>query len=191
MPANLSLQAVAGTNCPKTAGVKELYTIKVEDLPTIELGSDHDITNLVFANAGNGFGQINFKRGECEVTESMERSNEVNVNFSVANPTSTQRKELTAIKNACEQYMVARLYDDDRLLFIGYDEESLEEGFVSFASFESTSGRAKTDDNLFSMTMMADQGEPLRVLSGISGASPSPATTTAEIIAELKAATSV
>ena len=118
----------------------------------------------------------------------MERSNEVNVNFAVANPTSTQRKELTAIRNACEQYMVARLYDQDTLLFIGYDEESLEEGFVAFSSFESTSGRAKTDDNLFSMTMKAEQGEPLRILSGISGAS---ASTKAAIVAELLAATSV
>jgi len=188
MSANLQLLPVAGTNCPKTAGVKELYTIKVEDLPTIALGTDHDITNLVFASAGDGFGKINFKRGECEVTESMERSNEVNVNFAVANPTSTQRKELTEIRNACEQYMVARLYDQDTLLFIGYDEESLEEGFVAFASFESTSGRAKTDDNLFSMTMKAEQGEPLRILSGISGAS---ASTPAAIVAELLAATSV
>lgn len=191
MSANLQLLPVAGTNCPKTAGVKELYTIKVEDLPTILLGTNHDITNLVFANAGDGFGKLNFKRGECEVTESMERSNEVNVNFAVANPDATQRKELTAIRNACEQYMVARLYDQDRLLFIGFDEESLEEGFVSFSSFESTSGRAKTDDNLFSMTMTADQGEPLRILSGISGASGGAASTPTAIVAELLAATSV
>jgi hypothetical protein len=188
MAASLSLAAVAGTNCPKTAGVKELYTIPTGAMVSVTLGSDHDITNLVFENAGDGFGKLNFKRGECEVTESMEKSNEVSVNFAVANPTSTQRKELTLIKNACEQYMVARLYDGDRLLFIGYDAESLEEGFVSFGSFESTSGRAKSDDNLFSMTMTAEQGEPLRVLSGISGAS---ATTVTAIVAELKAATSV
>jgi hypothetical protein len=190
MAASLSLAAVAGTNCPKTAGVKELYTIPVGDMVSVTLGSDHDITDLVFAGVGNGFGKLNFKRGECEVTESMERSNEVSVNFAVANPTSTQRKELTAIKNSCEQYMVARLYDGDRLLFIGYDAESLEEGFVAFASFESTSGRAKSDDNLFSMTMTAEQGEPLRVLSGISGATV-PATTVTAIVAELLAATSV
>ena len=190
MSANLSLAAVAGTNCPKTAGVKELYTIKLEDITSITLGSDHDITDLVFASVGVGFGKINFKRGECEVTESMERSNEVSVNFAVANPTSTQRKSLTEIKNACEQYMVARLYDQDRLLFVGYDAESLDEGFAAFASFESTSGRAKTDDNLFSMTMTAEQGEPLRVLSGISGAT-IPAITPTAIVAELLAATSV
>lgn len=191
MPANLSLEVVAGTNCPKTAGVKELYTIKVEDLPTITLGTDHDITNLVFAVAGNGFGKINFKRGECEVTEAMERSNAVKVIFSVANPTKTQRKELTEIRNACEQYMVARLYDDNRMLFVGYDEESLEEGFVAFESFASTSGKLKTDDNLFAMTMAAEQGEPLRILSGISGASGGAASTPAAIVAELLAATSV
>jgi hypothetical protein len=190
MAASLSLAAVAGTNCPKTAGVKELYTIPVGGMVSVTLGSDHDITDLVFANAGDGFGKLNFKRGECEVTESMERSNEVSVNFAVANPTSTQRKELTLIKNSCEQYMVARLYDGDRLLFIGYDAESLDEGFVAFASFESTSGRAKSDDNLFSMTMTAEQGEPLRVLSGISGATV-PATTPTAIVAELLAATSV
>ena len=190
MAANLSLAAVAGTNCPKTGGVKELYVIKVADVTSFVLGSDHDITNLVFTTVTEGFGKMNFKRGECEVTENMERSNEVKVNFAVANPTSTQRKELTAIKNSCEQYMVARLYDGDRLLFIGYDEESLEEGFLAFESFESTSGRAKTDDNLFSMTMAAEQGEPLRVLSGISGAS-TPATTVTAIVAELIAATSV
>ena len=188
MAASLSLAAVSGTNCPKTAGVKELYTIPVGDMVSVTLGADHDITDLVFATAGDGFGRINFKRGECDVAEAMEKSNLVTVNFAVANPTSTQRKELTLIKNSCEQYMVARLYDSDRLLFIGYDAESLEEGFVSFASFESTSGRAKADDNLFSMTMTAEQGEPLRVLSGISGAS---ATTVTAIVAELVAATSV
>lgn len=189
MAANLSLSAVAGTNCPKTAGVKELYTIPVADIDSIALGSDHDITDIVFATAGTGFGKLNFKRGECEVTETMERSNEVNVNFSVANPTSTQRKELQAIKDSCEQYMVARLYDGDRLLFIGYDAISLEEGFAAFSSAESTSGRAKTDDNLFSFTMQAQQDEFLRVLSGISGATV-PATTVTAIVAELIAATS-
>ena len=191
MAANLSLAAVAGSNCPRTAGVKELYTIPVADISSITLGSDHDITNIVFANAGTGFGKINFKRGECEVTEAMEISNQVEVNFAVANPTSTQRKELQAIKDSCEQYMVARLYDGDRLLFIGYDEEFQDEAFAAFMSAESTSGRAKADDNLFSFTMMAEQGEFLRVLSGISGATPSPATTPAEIVAELVAATSV
>jgi len=40
------------------------------------------------------------------------------------------------------------------------------------------------------MTMTAEQGEPLRVLSGISGAS-TPATTVTAIVAELVAATSV
>lgn len=188
MAASLILSAVGGTNCPKTAGVKQLYTIPVGDVASITLGANHDITNIVFSTAGNGFGKLDFKRGECEVTESMERSNEVNVVFAVANPTAGQRKELTQIKNACEQYMVARLYDGDRLLFIGYDAESLDEGFVAFKSFESTSGKAKTDDNLFAMTMMADQGEPLRVLSGISGAT---ATTPTAIVAELIAATSV
>jgi hypothetical protein len=48
----------------------------------------------------------------------------------------------------------------------------------------------KADDNLFSMTMTAEQGEPLRVLSGISGATV-PATTPTAIVAELLAATSV
>jgi len=38
------------------------------------------------------------------------------------------------------------------------------------------------------MTMMADQGEPLRVLSGLSGVS---ATTATAIVAELLAATNV
>ena len=190
MAANLSLAAVAGSNCPRTAGVKELYTIPTADISSITLGTDHDITNIVFDNAGVGFGKINFKRGECEVTEAMERSNQVEVNFAVANPTSTQRKELQAIKDSCEQYMVARLYDGDRLLFIGYDEEFGDEAFAAFMSAESTSGRAKADDNLFSFTMMAEQGEFLRVLSGISGATV-PATTVPAIVAELVAATSV
>jgi len=188
MAASLFLTSTAGTNCPKTSGVKQLFTIKTSDISVITLGANHDITNIEFAVSGSGFGQVNFKRGECEVTESMEKSNEVNVNFAVPNPTAGQRKELTEIKNACEQYMVARMYDSDRLLFIGYDAESLDEGFAAFKSFESTSGRAKTDDNLFSMTMMADQGEPLRVLSGLSGVT---ATTATAIVAELLAATNV
>lgn len=190
MAANLSLAVSSGTNCPKTGGVKELYTIPVADITTITLGSNHDITDLVFASVGVGFGKLNFKRGECEVTESMERANDVQVNFAVPNPTALQRKELTAIKNSCEQYMVARLYDNDTLLFVGYDEEALDEGFVAFSSFESTSGRAKSDDNLFSMTMSAEQGEPLRILSGVSGAFV-PASTPTAIVAELIAATSV
>jgi hypothetical protein len=61
MAASLSLAAVAGTNCPKTAGVKELYTIPVGDMLSVTLGSDHDITDLVFANAGDGFGRTKFQ----------------------------------------------------------------------------------------------------------------------------------
>jgi hypothetical protein len=189
MPAGLLLTAVAGVNCPKTAGVKRLFTIKTSDVTSITLGSDHDITNIVFAVVGNGFGQVNFKRGECQITEAMEQQNEVIVNFAVPNPTKAQRKELQTIKNACEQYMVAELYEGD-LLFIGYDAVAEDEGFVSFQSSEFDSGRAKTDANLMAFNMRAEQGELLRVLSGISGATV-PATTKPAIIAELLAATSV
>jgi hypothetical protein len=96
MAANLSLAAVAGSNCPRTAGVKELYTIPVADISSITLGTDHDITDIVFASVGVGFGKINFKRGECEVTEAMERSNQVEVNFAVANPTIYTKKRITS-----------------------------------------------------------------------------------------------
>ena len=189
MAANLALTKAAGVNCPKTGGVKRLFAIKTDDINTITLGTmAHDVTDLLFATSGKGFGELGFKRGECELTESMERSNTVEVNFSIPNPNAAQRFQLEQIRNACEQYYVAELYDDERLLFIGYDGTYQEEAFVSFTSAESTSGRAKDDDNLFSMTMTAEQGEFLRVLSGLSSVS---ATTNAAIIAELIAATNV
>ena len=190
MPAGLLLAAVAGINCPKTGGVKRLFTIKTSDVVSITLGSDHDITNIVFLGAGNGFGEVNFKRGECQLTEAMEQQNEVIVNFAVPNPTKAQRKQLNDIRKACEQYMVAELYDDDRLLFVGYDAVAEAEGFAAFQSMDFDSGRAKTDANLMAFNMRAEQGELVRVLSGISGATV-PATTKPAIIAELLAATSV
>jgi hypothetical protein len=86
--------------------------------------------------------------------------------------------------------MVAELYDDDRLLFVGYDAVAEAEGFAAFQSMEFDSGRAKTDANLMAFNMRAEQGELVRVLAGISGATV-PASTKPAIIAELLAATSV
>lgn len=186
MAASLFLTAATGVNCDKTAGVRELYVAPKSAIETITYGSDHDITDILFETATEGFGKVNFKRGECEVTENMERFNEVVVNFAVPNPTSTQRKELQAIRDTCEMVLVARLYDSDRLLFIGADEDYGDDAFAAFQVAESTSGRAKTDDNLFSFSIRAEQGEFLRVLSGLSTVS---ATTVADIIAELVAAT--
>lgn len=191
MAASLALAAVSGTNCTKRAGVKAIYIIPTADMVSISAGtSAHDIDDMVFAGVGNGFGRVNFKRGECEVTESMEQNNEVSVIFSVPNPNAAQRFELEAIRTSCETYAVAELYDDERLLFIGYDAVAEEEAFLSFNSLESTSGKAVTDENLFTMTLTAEQGEMLRVLSGIASATV-PATTKTAILAELIAATSV
>ena len=191
MSASLSLTAVGGINCNKRAGVKTLYIIKTADITSITAGTvAHDITNMVFAVVGNGFGKVSFKRGECEVTESMEQNNEVGIAFSVPNPNKEQRFQLEAIRKSCEMYAVARLYDDERLLFVGYDAVAEEEAFAKFNNLESTSGKATSDENLFTMNLMAEQGEMLRVLSGISGAS-TPATTVVAIEAELIAATSV
>jgi len=189
MSASLSLTAVGGINCNKRAGVKSLYVIPTSDVASITAGvSAHDITNIVFAGVGDGFGKIAFKRGECEITESMEQSNEVGVAFAVPNPNAAQRFQLEGIRKQCEMYLVARLYDDERLLFVGWDAIAEDEGFAKFSNLESTSGKATSDEALFSMNLMAEQGEMMRVLSGISGAT---ATTTVAIEAELIAATSV
>ena len=189
MAASIGLSAVAGVNCNKRAGVKTLYVIPTADVSSIVAGTTaHDITDITFASAGAGFGKVNFKRGECEVTESMEVTNEVAVAFSVPNPTKEQRFELEGIRKKCEMYAVARLYDDERLLFIGYDAVAEDEGFLKFNNLESTSGKATSDENLFTMNLMAEQGEMLRVLSELSGVS---ATTTTAIEAELIAATNV
>lgn len=189
MAAALGLAAVSGINCNKRAGVKSLYVIPVTDIASITASTtEHSITDVVFTTLGNGFGKINFKRGECEVTESMEQSNEVSISFSVPNPNSAQRFELEKIRKQCEMYCVAELYDDERLLFVGYDAIAEDEGFVKFNNLESTSGKATTDENLFSMNLMAEQGEMVRILSEISGVS---ATTLTAIRAELIAATNV
>jgi len=189
MAASLGLTAVSGLNCNKRAGVKELYIAPTSDLASIVAGTtSHDVTDVVFETAGAGFGKLGFKRGECEITESMETSNEVTIAFAVPNPNADQRFQLEKIRKNCEMYAVARLYDDERLLFIGYDAITEDEGFVKFNNLESTSGKATSDANLFVMNLMAEQGEMLRVLSGLSGVS---ATTTTAIIAELVAATNV
>lgn len=189
MPANLSLTGT-GLDCPKIAGIKKLFIIPTADISLITLGADHDITNIVFETAGEGFGTIDFKRGEAEVTETFERMNEVTVNFALPNPTSTQRLALQKIKDTCEMYAVAQLYDRNELLFIGYDAVSEEEGFLTHQTAEGTTGRAKDDDNYTSVTLVAQQGEYVRVLSEISGTTPA-SETTAEIVAELLAATNV
>jgi hypothetical protein len=191
MAASLALTQSTGLNCPKTAGVKALYIIPQSDVVTVAAGTSHDIVNLVFATAGAGFGKINFARGQAEVKEAMERSNEVEISFAVPNPTTVQRKELEAIKNMCEMYVVAELYDNETLLFIGWDAKAEDEAFVKFKSLESTSGKAKTDDNLFNFILMAEHSEILRHLTSITGASGGSATTKTAILAELLAATSV
>lgn len=189
MAANLSLTVTAGIDCPKIAGIRKLYFIKTEDIAEIVLGTTaHDITNIVFDTAGEGFGEIGFKRGEAEVTETFERMNEVTVNFSLPSPTKEQRFQLQKIKDACKVYAVAELYDRNELLFIGYDAVAREEGFLTHQTAEYSTGRAKDDDNFMSPTLVAEQGEYVRILSEISGAT---ATTTEAIIAELLAATNV
>ena len=187
--ASIALTAVAGVNCNKRAGVKALYLIKTSEITDIVCGTtSHDITDITFGSVGVGFGKINFKRGECEVTESGERSNTATVNFAVPNPNAAQRFELEAISKQCELYAVAELYDNERLLFVGYDSIGEDESFLSYTSNESTSGKAQEDDNLFSMVLTATQSEILRVVTGLSGVS---ATTKTAIIAELVAATNV
>jgi hypothetical protein len=190
MPANLSLTGT-GFNCPKIAGVKKIWFIPTADIKLITLGTTaHDITDLEFVTSGNGFGEIAFKRGEAELTQTYERMNEVVVNFAVPNPTKEQLFSLQKIKDTCEMYAVVQTYDRDELFFVGYDKVATDEGFLTHQTAAATTGRAKADDNLTSVSLIAEQGEYVRVLSGISGTTP-PSTTTAAIIAELLAATNV
>jgi hypothetical protein len=179
-----------GANCPKTGGIKAIYLSPASHIESITAGSSHDITNIVFDTSGIGFGAIEFKRGEAELTESSENTNEVVINIALPNPNAAQRKQLNDIKKVCEMQAVVELYDDQRLLYVGWDVEAEFEAFLKYQSHEFTSGRAKSDANLFQLNLMAEHSEPLRVLSGISGATV-PATTKAAIIAELLAATSV
>lgn len=190
MAASLALAKGANLNCPQTAGVKELYTIPIADVESLTASNSvHSITNIVFVTGGNGFGKIEFKRGECELTQTFEQQNEVVVNFAVPNPSADQLFQLEAIRKSCEQYMVARTYDD-KFIFVGWDAISGDEAFARFQTAETTTGRAKTDANLTSFSMMAEQAELCRILTGISGAT-TPATTASAIAAELIAATSV
>ncbi len=185
---SLPLTKATNLNCNQIAGVKRIWAATTDVITSVTLGTDHDITNLVFATAGTGFGQVNFKMGEAELTENAEMMNTVEVNIAVPFPEAAQRKELQAIKDSCEMYAVVELYKTDELYFVGFDAIVEEEGFLKHGTTEATSGRAKDDDNLFSMTLTAQQGEFVRVLSEISGAT---ATTKAEIIAELLDPTSV
>jgi hypothetical protein len=187
---SLPLSKQANVNCNRIGGIKSIFLTTTSTINGITLGSNHDITNLVFATAGTGFAQVNFKMGEAELTESAEMMNTVSLNFAIPNPDATRRKELQVIKDACEMYAVVELYDGNELLFVGYDKIVENEGFLKHGTTESTSGRGKTDANLFSATLTAEQGEYVRVLSGISGATV-PATTKTAIIAELLVPTSV
>lgn len=183
----LPLTKDTALNCKRIAGVKELYLIKTSGIATMVAGTTaHDITDITFANSGEGFGKIEFKRNECEVTENKELMNEVEVNFAIPNPSASARKQLQDIDDACEMIAVARLYDKDTLLVIGYDAKAGFEAFLHQETTESTSGRAKDDENLFSMTLRAEHQEYLRVLSEVDGE-----TTVAGIVAELLAGTNV
>ena len=189
MAAALSLIATSGVNCPRTGGVKSIRIIPTSGITEIVASATkHSITDLTFATAGAGFGVLNFKRGEAELTESMEQSNEVIINFAVPNPTAEQRFDLEKIRKNCESYLVVELYDKETLLFVGWDKLAEEEAFASFQSLESTSGRAKTDANLFAFNLRAEHSEILRTLSELSSVS---ATTKTAIFAELDSPTNV
>ncbi len=189
MAAALSLIATSGVNCPRTGGVKSLRIIPTSGITEIVASATkHSITDLTFATAGAGFGVINFKRGEAELTESMEQFNEVIINFAVPNPTAEQRFDLEKIKKNCESYLVVELYDKETLLFVGWDKIAEEEAFASFKNLESTSGRAKTDSNLFAFNLRAEHSEILRTLSELTSVT---ATTKTAIFAELDSPTNV
>lgn len=186
MAASLALAKGANLNCPQTAGVKELYVIPVEDVATIVASpTSHAITNIVFETAGDGFGKIEFKRGECEITQAFENQNEVVVNFAVANPSADQLFQIEKIRKKCEMYLVARTYDD-KFLFVGYDAIGAQESFARYQTGEAGTGRAKTDANLTSISLMAEQSEFCRIITELSGVT---ATTAVAIAAELVAAT--
>jgi hypothetical protein len=187
---SLPLSKQANVNCYRIGGIKRIWLTTTSTINGITLGTDHNITNLVFAAAGVGFAQVNFKMGEAELKESAEMMNNIELTFSVPNPDKTRRKELQAIKDACEMYAVVELFDGDELLFVGYDKIVESEGFLKHGTTQSTSGKVKTDANLFTATLKAEQGEYLRVLTGVSGATVPAATKTA-IIAELLVPTSV
>jgi DNA-binding XRE family transcriptional regulator len=49
--------------------------------------------------------------------------------IALTNPNASQRKQLNDIKKVCEMQAVVELYDDQRLLYVGWDVEAEFEAF--------------------------------------------------------------
>ena len=179
-------------------GVKKLYLAKQEDILswTPDL-ANHSYTNIVFATAGVGFELIEFKPGECELKQAEAKVdsgalvNSVSVEFAEPKLWTVKLKALVDIQNNCKIVAVLELYSDstNKFLVVGFDEVFTDESFIEVTKADFTSGKKKEDVNGSVITLEGKMGEKCRQLTGISGATV-PATTVAQIEAELIAATS-
>jgi len=197
MPITTAGNGLTGVSeCPKSGGIRRAWFCEVSDIAAI-VAADSAVTDLTFASAGTGFEQIEFKRNEAEYTENGDdpRVNTVELSISLPNPTGAQRALLEELKSTCKMYAVVELYNeesaitgDNRLMFIGYDTKAKDSAFLTYSGHEATSGRARTDDSMLSLTFTAEQAHLVYELTGLSGAS---ATTLDDIVTELVDATNV
>lgn len=180
-------------------GVKKLYLAKQEDIISwAASAANHAYTNIVFASVGVGFEKIEFKPGECELKQAEAKVdsgalvNSVSVEFAEPKLWTTKLKALVDIQNNCKIVGVLELYSDstNKFLVVGFDEVFTDESFIEVTKADFTSGKKKEDVNGSVITLEGKMGEKCRQLTGISGAT-TPATTVAQIEAELIAATSV
>lgn len=191
--------------CPdlkQFGGVKKLFLAKQEDILswTPNSSSTHAYTDIVFASVGVGFEQIEFKPGECAVKQAEAKVdsgalvNSVSIEFAEPKMWTSNLKKLVDIQNQCKIVAVAELYADstsaNKFLVIGWDEVFTDEAFLEVTKSDFDSGKKKEDVNGFVIMLEGKMGEKARQLTGISGAT-TPATSVAQIEAELVAATSV
>jgi len=181
-------------------GVKKLFLAKQEDITswTPNSSSTHAYTDIIFASSGVGFELIEFKPGECSLKQAEAKVdsgalvNSVSIEFAEPKLWTAKLKKLVEIQNNCKIVAVCELYADsgNKFLVVGYDEVFTDEAFLEVTKSDFDSGKKKEDNNGFVITLEGKMGEKARQLTGISGAT-TPATTVAQIEAELVAATSI
>jgi hypothetical protein len=180
MPITTAGNGLTGiSECPKIGGIRRAWFCEVGDVSAITTSASA-VTDITFASSGVGFEEIEFKRNEAELTENGDdpRVNNVELSISLPNPTGAQRALLEELKDTCKMYAVVELFNDEsaitgdnRLLFIGYDAKAKDTGFLTYSGHSGTSGRAKTDDSMLSLTFMAEQAHLVYELTGLSGVS--------------------
>ena len=157
------------------AGVQTLYFADADDITSFATSgtSDHDYQAVTFA-ATDYFEEINFTKGQAELTEAIEKnefgiiSNTATINFHVARMNKAQRFVIQEMMSHCQLVAVVRTFASD-FIIVGFDDNVGIDANLQFASSEYSTGRARTDANQDILNFSAIHTEKCRFYTGASG----------------------